>query len=116
MKSNDVAWTRVEDGSRPVDIAGQRVDVRTAELRGPRGDRLVAWYWYWIDGRLTASEAWAKGYTALARLMGRGDDSAVVVVYAAKESSDQTVAALQAFLHDAGPAIETMLAATRGSR
>jgi EpsI family protein len=116
VKSHDPVWVRVGEGSRPVDIAGQRVTVRTEEMRGGPDERLVAWYWYWIDGRLTASDAWAKGYTALARLMGRGDDAAVVIVYARKERPEEAEAALSAFVRDAGPAIEAMLAQTRGRR
>ncbi len=115
VKSQD-AWTRVQGGSRPVEIAGQRFGVRTEELRGPGGDRLVAWYWYWIDGRLTSSDASAKAYIALSRLTGRGDDSAVVIVYSRKERQDAAEAALTAFLRDAGPAVETMLSATRARR
>ena len=59
---------------------------------------------------------WAKGYTALSRLMGRGDDSAVVIVYTRKERPGEAEAALGAFLRDAGPAIEAMLAETRARR
>ena len=103
-------------GSRTLDVGGHSVDARTAELGGPGGERLVAWYWYWIDGRLTASDAWAKAYTALSRLMGRGDDSAVVIVYARKERPGEAEAALATFVRDAGPAIEAMLAETRARR
>jgi exosortase A len=119
VRSYDPVWVRVGEGSRPVDIAGQRVTVRTEEMRGGADERLVAWYWYWIDGRLTASDAWAKGYTALARLMGRGDDAAVVIVYARNrrpEEAEAALAALSAFVRDAGPAIEAMLVQTRGQR
>jgi EpsI family protein len=98
------------------DIAGQRVNVREAELKSSRGERLVVWYWYWIDGRLTASDALAKGYTALSRLMGRGDDSAVVIVYTRTDQPEKAEATLGSFLRDAGSAIEAMLSATRARR
>ena len=57
-------------GSRTLDVDGHPVDARTAELAGPGDERLVVWHWYWIDGRLTASDVWAKAYTALGRLTG----------------------------------------------
>jgi EpsI family protein len=91
------------------------VDARTAESR-PRGERLVAWYWYWIDGRLTANDAWAKAYTALSRLLGHGDDAAVIIVYTRKGRPGEAEAALSAFVRDARPAIEAMLAETRARR
>jgi EpsI family protein len=116
VKSHDPVWVRVGEGSRPVDIAGQQVTVRTEELRGGPDERLVAWYWYWIDGRLTASDVRAKAYTALARLTGRGDDAAVVIVYARKERPEEAEAALAAFLRDGGAALEAMLEQTRGHR
>jgi exosortase A len=115
VKSQD-AWLRVGGASRLLDIAGQRVDARTAELRGPGGDRLVAWYWYWVDGRLTASDALAKAYIALARLTGRGDDSAIVIVYAKVGRPGDAEAALAAFLRDVGPPVEAMLSETRDRR
>jgi hypothetical protein len=65
---------------------------------------------------LTASDAWAKGYTALSRLMGRGDDAAIVVVYARKDRPGEADAALDAFIRDAGPTIEAALAGTRDRR
>jgi hypothetical protein len=48
--------------------------------------------------------------------MGRGDDSAVVIIYASDERSGDAEAKLDAFLRDAGPAIEAMLAETRARR
>jgi len=116
VSSTDRVWLRVREQLRPVDIAGQRVNVREAELKSSRGERLVVWYWYWIDGRLTASDALAKGYTALSRLMGRGDDSAVVIVYTRTDQPEKAEATLGSFLRDAGSAIEAMLSATRARR
>lgn len=116
VRSNERGWARVASGSRTLEVGGHKVAARTAELGGAGGERLIVWYWYWIDGRLTGSDVWAKGYTALSRLMGRGDDSAVVIIYTRKERPDEAEAVLGAFLRDAGPAIEAMLAETRARR
>jgi EpsI family protein len=116
VRSDDPKWARVANGMQTVQIDGDQVRVYTAELRGVGGDRLVAWQSYWIDGRFTASDHLAKGYAALSRLMGRGDDSAVIIVYAQRDRSGEVSHALDAFLQDAVPIIETALASTRDRR
>lgn len=109
VKSSDRNWMKVAGGTRPSVIQGMPLEVRTAELRSASTDRLLVWQWYWINGRLTSSDYLAKAYTALYRLFGQGDDSAVVIVYASKGPSDNPDAALQSFLGAAGPAIERAL-------
>jgi EpsI family protein len=99
----------VASGSREIAFAGRPLEVRTAELRGGNGQRLVTWQWYWINGRLTSSDYVGKAYTALARLLGQGDDSAVVVLFAPKEEAGGGESTLQAFVQSAGGAIETTL-------
>jgi len=116
VESRDSVWTRVAGGVRSVEIRNQVIDAATVELRGAGGQRLVAWKWYWIDGRITASDYWAKGYTALSRLLGHGDDSAVIVVYASEDQPGEADAALEAFVRDAGPALDAMLASVRVQR
>ena len=78
--SADTQWFKGAPGTRELTLGSVPVQVRTAELTGPNA-RLLAWQWYWIDGRLTASDHLAKVYLVAARLLGRGDDSAVIVVY-----------------------------------
>lgn len=114
--SNDPHWSEVKSGDMEVLHGGQPLSVRSAELRGAGGDRLVVWQWYWVDGRLTASDGWAKAYTSLSRLQGRGDDSAVVIVYAPKGKPSQAEATLSEFLGDATQAVESALSKTRDVR
>lgn len=111
VKSNDPAWTQVARGSQEISFAGQPVKILTAELRGE--PRLVAWQWYWVNGRWTSSDHLAKAYTALSRLLGQGDDSAVVVLYAPKDQPGGGEAALEAFVRDGGGALDEGLEATR---
>ena len=103
--SNDSQWVQVASSSLPVRVGNKAVNVRTAELRGvalpSQGNpgRLVVWQIYWINGTLTASDHLAKAYSAFYRLMGRGDDSAVIVVYAPKdEQAGDEQAVLASFL------------------
>jgi exosortase A len=116
VRSDDPAWLHVRDGGRAIELNGDRVVVRTAELRHNRGEQLLVWQWYWINGRVTSSEYWAKSYIALSRLMGRGDDSAAVVIYAVQEKPGAAERSLDAFARDVWPAIETTLHQTRDRR
>ena len=49
------------------------------------GPQLMVWRTYWVDGSFVAGDAAAKLRGALARLRGRGDDGAWVVLYADAE-------------------------------
>ena len=117
--SKDSQWAQVASGSRPVTMGGQTVDVRTAELRGAdlysqvSPPRLVAWQIYWVNGTLTASDYLAKAYSALFRLTGRGDDSAVIIVYAPKHQAGDAEAVLASFLATNYAVINELLLKTR---
>ncbi|MBK6295871.1 MAG: exosortase A [Rhodoferax sp.] len=122
VRSKDPNWSQVASGSREAQIGSRRLAVRTAELRaaslasGATVERLVVWQIYWINGTFTASDYLAKAYSAWFRFTGRGDDSAVIIVYATKDQIDGSEALLQSFLSDNLPAVEAMLAQTRQSR
>lgn len=109
VKSTNHEWAQVSGGHREISFAGRPLEVRSAELRGSGERRLVAWQWYWINGRLTSNDYLAKAYTALSRLAGQGDDSAVIVVFAPEDAAGGGEAALQAFVDGAGGAIEEAL-------
>ena len=119
--SKDDDWAQVARGARRAATAPP-LALRTAELRPTRssgpGDegRLVVWYFYWVDGRLTASDHLAKVYGALGRLFGHGDESAAVFVYAPKTAPGGAEAALDAFLRENLPAIEAALARAAAAR
>lgn len=112
VRSSDPQWARVADGLRQIAFDRQSITVRSAELRSVDSSRLVVWQWYWINGHLTASDSRAKAYTAWSRLTGRGDDSAVIVVYAPKDEADGADAVLEAFVHAAAPEIASVLQRT----
>jgi exosortase A len=69
--------------------------------------RYLAWQWYWIDGHLTSSDIVAKALTAWSMLRGRGDDSAVVILYAAKAEAERS---LSTFSRDMAESIQRTLA------
>ncbi len=111
----DPAWTRIAETRHDITLNGQPVRVRAWELRGANGEELLVWQWYWINGRLTSSDTLAKAYTALARLQGQGDDSAVVVVYTRKDAAGSQ-SALERFIGAYAAPIEAALRKTREAR
>jgi exosortase A len=115
VTSSDPVWSVVSRNRTEVILDGVSASIRTAELlrRDATGYRLVAWQWYWIDGKLTSSDVEAKLLTAISRLRGRGDDSAVVILYTTRESAKD---ALPAFAMQAIGPINQMLDATRAVR
>ena len=122
VRSKDPNWNQVASGSREIQAGTEPLAVRTAELRGASlaggatAERLVVWQIYWINGTITASDYLAKAYSAWFRLTGRGDDSAVIIVYTTRDQVDGSEAALQSFLSDNLKAIEALLAQTRQGR
>jgi exosortase A len=114
--SNDSLWFVISRGSFQTSLPDTPLQVRTAEILSKENgleSRFVVWQWYWINGHLTTSDIGAKLLTALSRLRGHGDDSAVVMLYA---PADFAPASLTAFAEAAGPQIQQLLAATREAR
>jgi EpsI family protein len=115
VKSKDPQWVHVSGGSRSIEANGKPVAVRTAELRGAplagqaSENRLVVWQIYWVNGTLTASDIKAKALTAVYSLLGRGDDSAVIIVYAPKGEGGQGEATLSEFMRDNLTPIQMLL-------
>jgi exosortase A len=114
--SSDRKWVRTGGGSRAIDIGGVPTRFTTTQLRGlsprnvPIEDRLVVWHVYWIGGRLTESDVWAKVWTALNLLRGRGDDAATITIYASDPTYDGTMdVAIEDFLRVNFSALETKL-------
>ncbi|MBK8401726.1 MAG: exosortase A [Propionivibrio sp.] len=115
VRSSDLKWARVKSGSSQIAFDRNSLTVRTAELRATDFSRLIVWQWYWVDGQLTASDLKAKAYTALSRLTGHGDDSAVIIVYALKDEAGGE-ATLEAFVQAVAPEIERVLRQTRAEQ
>jgi exosortase A len=118
----DHDWNQIVSGSRELVVGGQKIAVLTAEILGQsqpgsaRRPHLVAWRVYWIDGRFIASDVAAKFATALARLRGRGDDGAALVLYADGETVVASNAALNAFVQANLANLSVLLQHTRDTR
>ena len=123
VTTKDRQWAQTASGSQTLDVAGAPVEFRTARLRGspspdwPAGKRLVVWQTYWISGTLTSIDSRAKALAALHRLLGHGDDAAVIIVYAPEaEGEDEAKPAIEDFLRANLASIEAQLGRTRESR
>lgn len=112
VQSSDKAWAQVAAGGRLIELGGQSFAVRTGILRsntaglGAEPPRYKVWHWYWIDGRFMSSDHLGKLRLALAKLMGRGDESAAVFIYVREPEGD---AMLADYLANAGSGIATLL-------
>jgi len=119
VPSKDPLWAQVSSGTASITFNSKQLNVREAELRkvsasaSPTDERLTVWQLYWVNGQLTASEAQAKLYGALQRLLGRGDDSAVVILYTDKGPGGEGAQRLQSFVQANGARITALLEATQ---
>lgn len=117
VRADDPDWNPMGMG-RQARPAGAGPDaVRVARLLGPAlqpgagRPPILVWQFYWIDGRMTASDVQAKLWQAWLRLRGHSDAGASVLVYT-RESGD-AAARLDAYLADVFPALDASLRAMR---
>ena len=119
VESKNTSWVQVGRGTHPLMLGGNQVAIRTAELRGlpqpglANDGRLTVWQIYWINGTLTSSDYLAKVYSAVQRLMGRGDNSAVIVLYTPKAQAGGDEAVLESFMVANYDAINALLLKAR---
>ena len=119
VPSKDPLWAQVAGGATNITFNSIATSVRTGELRksslseGLTDERLSVWQVYWVNHTLTSSDARAKAYGALQRLLGRGDDSAVVILYTAKGQGEEGAQRLQAFVQANGASILHWLETTQ---
>ena len=107
VTSSDRAWRGSAAARGRSSSAAVRVDAAHGGIARPRrrATRRLALV---LDRRPAHGQrCLGQGYTALVAAHGRGDDAAVVVVYAAKERPGEAEAALDAFVRDAGTARST---------
>ncbi len=97
VASNDKSWSVTSSTLASTEEANLPSEIRRSEILGRNAapeTRLVVWHWYWVGGQLTTSEAKAKWYAALSRLMGHGDDSAAIFIYTEATGDDSHFSAL----------------------
>jgi exosortase A len=115
LEGGENSWSRTSAGLtqaegqtwRTADLRGQALHAMVGS--GQTAPRLRVWQVYWIDGRLVTSDWQAKLYGVWQTLTGRGDDGAVVLLYADKAATGADDALLRDFLHASWPQIDTAL-------
>ncbi|MGH7949745.1 MAG: exosortase C-terminal domain/associated protein EpsI, partial [Candidatus Binataceae bacterium] len=112
VTTKDPQWHEVGRSQVEVKLDGKLKRMRLTTLAGTQGRFDVAW-WYWVDGRMTTSDAVAKGWLALSRLRLRADDSAAVFLLTEPSGRTDGAEILQRFAADMSVAIERVLAAAR---
>lgn len=82
-------WRRL--GRREPETASPVGSAPVESILGHGQERMLAWHWFWADGHWTSSRAEVKARLALARLLGRSDASAVIVMHAPFDHSPEKV-------------------------
>ena len=116
VASSDKIWSAVSRSSFPTALDSPPLVVIKTDILSKEGSnesRFIVWHWYWINGRLTTNDIEAKWLTALSRLRGQGDDSAVVMLFTPADNSAER---LRSFAAATGPQIHQLLAATQAAR
>ncbi len=116
LAARESQWIPTSAGQHDIASNDRAFTVRTTRLRSAvntsgsiGGGSRAVWQLYWVNGKLTASDARAKAYLALDKLSGRGDNGAVIVVSADEDRSGGADALLERFLREHLPAIEAQL-------
>jgi exosortase A len=99
-------WISLAEGT--TEGTGRYGTANFVELAGPEGQRLV-WHWYWLGTMVTTSAIRAKLELAAARLQGRSDGSAWVLVYTDMQDRARAQATLATFMEAMGGAIDAAL-------
>lgn len=111
--STDPLWQTLGNHRVDATFGSNEIALRETELlKKPVGmdERYIVWQVYWINGRLTDSDIEAKWLTAWAMLTGQGDDGAVIVIYAPKDSAAKS---LSVFTSEAGDELLRRLSEAR---
>jgi exosortase A len=122
VEQNSLRWLVVQQGQRQVPATSGAVPMRSAALRSPADpkstplQRVAVLYTYRIDGRFVTGHAEARLRLALQRLLGQGDDGAVIFFHTAAGDADEGAKALEAFVAEQLPRLTPLLDPPPASR
>ena len=113
VASEDPLWRQQKTGSRPTDGLVPALHTATVSRGAGLGyattEQLRVWQLYWVHGRWTHGDAQTKLWQIWNRLLGRGDDGAVLLLITSR--ADDAEAVLHAYAQAHLSAInETLLA------
>jgi exosortase A len=109
----DPAWVNVGAAGRARQLGVGEVEVRETRLHSGR-QHLLVWDWFNVAGMDSSNPYLAKALLARDRLLGRGDDSAALVMAAPYAAGPAEAAeTLQEFAREMLPAIHATLEAVK---
>ena len=118
VAAEDKAWRQQKTGIRLATSASPALQTATVSRGSVLGltdtERMQVWQLYWIGGRWTHSDAETKLWQIWDRLLGRGDEGAVVLLITLQ--TDDSDAVLSDFAGANLTAIHAALIAARDSR
>ncbi len=79
-------WREPYRRSHKVRVGQHMLTIQEAELSS-LNQNLLAWRWYWINGRFTSNALWAKWLEAQGVLLGQGRNAAGLIVYTPQTDS-----------------------------
>ena len=121
IEQGSVDWATFGSGVAPLAAGSAATRVRTLSLRRPANPNVEASvkldvaYLYWVGGRYTTSDAQAKLMLAFNRLLGRGNDSAVLIFYTPQREAGLSDRVLRDFIAQHLQTLSATLAATRAA-
>lgn len=94
----DKDWAVIGQSTRHLSTPG--LEIIQSRMRGP-GRYMLSWHWYWIGDRYVTNPYLAKLLQARDKLLGRGDDGAIVILAAPYEDNPKVAMdALEHFARD----------------
>lgn len=109
LTTTNQRWGKVSEQPRSASSGLGTISVTQTQLRGANA-RLLVWHWFWVEGRYVSNPYLAKFLEAKSKLLGKGDDAAVIVVYTPYQEDLATpTAVLRDFVTSLAPAIDAAL-------
>jgi exosortase A len=103
-------WRQVASAVRNESMGSGALKLRETHLRSP-AKRLLVWEWFRIGDRELSDPFLAKALLARDRLLGRSDDSAVIILAAPYEARPEAAAeSLRQFAREMRPSLHVVLA------
>jgi exosortase A len=119
VSTQDSHWNTIYQAVSKVKISNDLIGIKSTTLRhidsvASVGDmQMEVWRYYWIGGYVTNSDYLAKVYTGISKLLGYGDDAAVVVLHVVRDPGVDSSAVMTEFLMDNYSKINELLHAAR---
>jgi exosortase A len=114
VQESHPAWANIGETRRTEDFGRGPVALRQTRLRST-GQRLLVWHWFRVSGRDLSNPYLAKALLARDTLLGRGDESSVIIVAAPDaESAEAAQETLRQFAREMLPSINSALAEPKG--